>query len=259
VIPISALVVAFMLLHSVSKCKKCLNMLICLVDFFGKFSYFLEYFLFSEIQNYLGYLKIFSKVLNMFFRSLDATSCLGSFLDFFEPSRYFRTLKRFQLFSGINFNFKNGIITKNKISSHPSNIYIYGWNPLVEPFPNLETISPDSIHNSRNCSPKFRVVPTLATTPTSNYFQYVHCRQNLRVLLSSSHRELRPGAFDLSIQPMVRCQSTFFFSAPTRSSPVSPPSIVAHEVLCFFDSRSCSNLPSPPSSPPTSAPYHTRF
>jgi hypothetical protein len=134
-----------MLLHSVSKCKKCLNMLICLVDFFGKFSYFLEYFLFSEIQNYLGYLKIFSKVLNMFFRSLDATSCLGSFLDFFEPSRYFRTLKRFQLFSGINFNFKNGIITKNKISSHPSNIYIYIW---------LEPPS-RALSKSRNHFPRF--------------------------------------------------------------------------------------------------------
>jgi hypothetical protein len=43
----------------------------------------------------------------------------------------------------------------------------------------------------------------------------------------------------------------FFFLAPARSSsPVSPPpSIVAHEVLHFFDSHSRSNLPSPLSSP----------
>jgi hypothetical protein len=29
-------------------------------------------------------------------------------------------------FSGINFNFKNGIITKNKIFLNPSNIYMAG-------------------------------------------------------------------------------------------------------------------------------------
>jgi hypothetical protein len=59
---------------------------------------------------------------------------------------------------------------KNKISSNPSNIYryIYGWNPLAEPFPNLEIVSRDSIHNSKNCSQKFGAVLTPATTLASN-------------------------------------------------------------------------------------------
>jgi hypothetical protein len=35
---------------------------------------------------------------------------------------------------------------------------------------------------------------------------------------SSSHRKIRPGAFDLLIRPLVRCQSTVFFWALLRSS-----------------------------------------
>jgi hypothetical protein len=81
-------------------------------------------------------------------------------------------------------------ITKNKISSNPSNIY--GWNTLVEPFPKFENPSPVEIRNSRNYSPKFMTVPT----PARNYFRSVLRWWNARVPLRSSRRELRPGAFD---------------------------------------------------------------
>jgi hypothetical protein len=72
--------------------------------------------------------------------------------------------------------------------------YIYSWNPLVEPFSNIKTVSADSIHNSFpniktisaysiynswNCSPKFEAVPT----PTINYFRSVRRWRNPRVPL----------------------------------------------------------------------------
>jgi hypothetical protein len=53
---------------------------------------------------------------------------------------FFRTLKTISSFFRNYFNFKTRFITKNNISSNPSNIY--GWNPLVETFPNLKTVSP---------------------------------------------------------------------------------------------------------------------
>jgi hypothetical protein len=84
---------------------------------------------------------------------------------------------------------------------------IDGWNPLVEPFPNLKTVSPDSIHNSRNCSPKFGTVSTTATTPTSNYFESVQRWRNPRVPLCSSCLDLRPSAFHSSIRPSIHRQS----------------------------------------------------
>jgi hypothetical protein len=44
-----------------------------------------------------------------------------------EPSRYFSDIKNdFSLFLKMNFNVKNRIIMKNKISSNPSNIYMAG-------------------------------------------------------------------------------------------------------------------------------------
>jgi hypothetical protein len=87
---------------------------------------------------------------------------------------------------------------KNKISLNPSNIYIYMAGTLSpSPFQISKPFHPDSIHNSRNYSPKFRVVPT----PASNYFQSVHRWQNSRVPLCSSHREVRPSVFDSSIRP----------------------------------------------------------
>jgi hypothetical protein len=98
-------------------------------------------------------------------------------------------------FSWNYFTFKNWFIMKNKISSNRSNIYIYGWNPLTESFPNLEIVSSYSTHNSRNCSPKFGTVLTVATTPSSNDFQYVRCWRNPRIQLRSSRRGLHLSAF----------------------------------------------------------------
>jgi hypothetical protein len=106
------------------------------------------------------------------------------------------------------------IITKNKISSNPSNIY--GWSTLVEPFSKFETPPSDSIQNSWNCSPKFGTVPTPVINPTSNYFRSVRRRWNPRVPLRLSHRELRAGTFYLSIRPTVHLQSTNLCSAPAR-------------------------------------------
>jgi hypothetical protein len=91
-------------------------------------------------------------------------------------------------------------------------IYIYSWNPLTEPFPNLETVSPVSIHNSRNWSPSFGAVPT----PSSNYFQSVRRWWNPRLPLCLSRRDLRPSAFNSSIRHPVRRQSTNFSPAPAR-------------------------------------------
>jgi hypothetical protein len=129
---------------------------ICLVEVARKFSYFLKYF--SIFQNsksiYLRYLKTFSKVINMFFEFIGCQIMSRNFLEFFEPLRYFSDNENdFSLFWKWFFNFKNRIITKNKRSSNPSNIY--GWNPLIEPFPKFETPPSDSIWNSRNRLPKF--------------------------------------------------------------------------------------------------------
>jgi hypothetical protein len=107
-------------------------------------------------------------------------------------------------------------------------------NPLVESFPNPETVSPILIHNSWNCSSKFGAVPTLATTPASNYFQSVHCWKNPRVPLHSSRWELCLGAFYSSIQPSICCQSTIFFSAPVNSVFSSePPPLLSKFFLHF--------------------------
>jgi hypothetical protein len=50
-------------------------------------------------------------------------------------------------------------------------------------------------------------VPTPTITPASNYFRSVRRRQNPRVPLCSSCRELRPSAFDSSIRPTFCPQS----------------------------------------------------
>jgi hypothetical protein len=75
-------------------------MSICLIEVAHKFSYFLNIFYFSNSKSiYLRYIKIFSKVLNMFLSSLGAKSCLKIFLELFEPSRYFSDIKNdFSLF-----------------------------------------------------------------------------------------------------------------------------------------------------------------
>jgi nitroreductase len=59
-------------------------------------------------------------------------------------------------------------------------------------------------------------VPTPATTPASNYSQFVHRLWNPRVPLRSSCRGLHRSAFGLSIgSPNLR-QSMDFSSAPAR-------------------------------------------
>jgi hypothetical protein len=152
---------------------------------------------------------------------LNAKSCLESFLQFLEPSRYFSDIKNdFSLFLKIIFNFKNRISTKNKIFSNPSNIY--GWNPLIDPFPKFKTTPSDSIRNFRNRLPKFEGGSNSTTTPASIYFRSVCLPRNSRVSLHLSRRELRLGAFDLSIRPTVHPQSTILCSTPAgSSSPVS--------------------------------------
>ena len=165
----------------------------------------------------------------MFLSSLGAKSCLGSFLEFLEPSGYFSNIKNDLSLFWNYFNFKNGFITKNKISSNPSNIY--GWNTIAESFPNLETVSQDWIHNSRNSSPKFRAVPTSTTTPASNYVQFVRRWWNPRVLLLLSHWELRPDAFDSSIH--LQFAINRWFSSQLRRTPSSPISYL-HCSSCFF-------------------------
>jgi hypothetical protein len=77
-------------------------------------------------------------------------------------------------------------------------------------------ISPNSIPSSRNCSPKFRAVPTPVTTPTSNYSQSIHRLWNLRVPLHSSRWGLRRGASGSSIGPPNLHQSKDFPSALVR-------------------------------------------
>jgi hypothetical protein len=95
-------------------------------------------------------------------------------------------------------------------------IYIYVSFLLAEPVPEHETISLDSIPSSRNCSPKFGVVQTPATTSTSNYFQSVHCLRNPRVPLRSSCRGLCRIVSGSSIGPPNLRQSTILSSALTR-------------------------------------------
>jgi hypothetical protein len=117
-------------------------MSICLVQVSRKFSFFFR----DSKYIYLRYLKTFSKILNMFFEFIGCQIMSMNFPKFLEPSRYFLDIKNdFNLFLKMIFNFKNRIITKNKISSNPSNIYLHGWNPLVEPFPKFETTSSDLI------------------------------------------------------------------------------------------------------------------
>jgi hypothetical protein len=76
-------------------------MSICLVEVSRKFSYFSGNF--SSFQNsksmYLRSLKHFKKFLICFLSSVGAKSCLGIFLEFLEPSRYFSVIKNdFSLF-----------------------------------------------------------------------------------------------------------------------------------------------------------------
>jgi hypothetical protein len=127
---------------------------------------------------------------------------------------------------------------------------------------------PNPIPSSRYCSPKFRAVPTPATTPASNYSQSVHRLPNPRVPLRSSRRGLRRSAFGSSIgSPNLR-QSTDFLSAPARVFfPGEKPPLLHLGFLRFFvfpsvQSISHSSLtfpgggaPLPPFSLPGGAPF----
>jgi hypothetical protein len=93
-----------------------------------------------------------------------------------------------------------------KFSSRSIPNYIYGRLLLAELVPNHETVSPNSIPSSRNCSPKFGSVPT----PASNYSQSVHHLRNPRVPLRSSRRGLHLGASGSSIGPLNHHQLTDF-------------------------------------------------
>jgi hypothetical protein len=80
--PTCALVVAFMQLHGVSKCKKYLKHVNISYEAFGKFSYFLEYFsIFRKPKSiYLRYLKMFLETLIMFFELI---RCQNTYKIFF--------------------------------------------------------------------------------------------------------------------------------------------------------------------------------
>jgi hypothetical protein len=79
-----------------------------------------------------------------------------------------------------------------------------------KPCPHIQSETPEIDRRSSE------FVPTLATTPTSNYFRSVRRRRNLRVPLHSSRRELCPGGFDSSIRPTVHPQSMVLCLAPKR-------------------------------------------
>jgi hypothetical protein len=66
-------------------------MSIYLIEAFGKFSYFAEYFsVFRKPKSiYLRYLKIFLETLNMFFESIRCQNISRIFLDIFEASTIF--------------------------------------------------------------------------------------------------------------------------------------------------------------------------
>jgi hypothetical protein len=103
-------------------------------------------------------LKTFSKVVNTVFEFIGCQILSRNFLDFLEPSEYFSDIKNdFSLFSEIIFNFKIGIITKNKISS---NRRICIWiessrravSKFQNPFPGLDPNLPKLLTEGRDGS-----------------------------------------------------------------------------------------------------------
>jgi hypothetical protein len=79
----------------------------------------------------------------MLFSSLGAKSCLGIFLEFSNIKN------DFNLFMELFLILKMGQLRKIKYLQTLA-INIYGWNPLVESFPNFETVSPVYILHSWN-------------------------------------------------------------------------------------------------------------
>jgi hypothetical protein len=155
-------------------------------------------------------------------------------------------------------NFINGKI-RIFISSEPQ-LYIHVRLLLVEPVPKHETVSPNSIHSSRKCSPKFGAVPTPATTPTSNYSQSVHRLQNPRVALRSSRRGLCLDMSCSSIRPPNLRQSTISSSAPAKLYfPVRNLHCCTYGFFVSPFSRRCKASLSLPSLPPAAAPLRAPF
>jgi hypothetical protein len=89
--PRDALVGAFMLLHSVSKCKRCLKHINIPCKSLRYFFYiFRIFFYFSETKIYLfEALKMFLESLNMFLSSLGAKKFLGIFKNFWKHLQFF--------------------------------------------------------------------------------------------------------------------------------------------------------------------------
>jgi hypothetical protein len=90
--PKSVVVVAFMPLHNVSKCDKCLKHdNISSRNFMVNFHIFLNIFLFPQIKksNYLRYLNFFPKVLNMFFEFIGCQVVSRNFPRMFETFEIF--------------------------------------------------------------------------------------------------------------------------------------------------------------------------
>jgi hypothetical protein len=114
---------------------------------------------------------------------------------------------------------------------------------------------PNPIPSSRYCSPKFRAVPTPATTPASNYSQSVHRLPNPRVPLRSSRRGFHRSAFGSSIgSPNLR-QSTDFASAPARVFfPGEKPPLLHLGFLRFFVFPSVQSLSHSPLTFPAATP-----
>jgi hypothetical protein len=139
---------------------------------------------------------------NMFFESIGCQNMSRNFSRIYGAFEIFWILKRFQTFLKMNFNFKNMIITKNKRTSNPSNIYMVGILSS-SPFQNLKPHPRIRSETSEIARRSSEVVPTPATTLASNYFQFVHCRRYPRVPLGSPRQGLRPGAFDSSTRLTV--------------------------------------------------------
>jgi hypothetical protein len=115
---------------------------------------------------------------------------------------------------------------------------------ISKPFPLIRS-------QFRNSSPKFRTIPTPATTLTSNCFQSVRRWRNPRVPLRPSRRWLRLDAFDSLIGPPVHRQSTVFFLNPANFFPFGKLSPLPFMTVLRFSPFS---QPNPSSLSPLSLP-----
>jgi hypothetical protein len=199
------------------------------------------FFYFPRTKIYLfEVLKIIFKSTKYVFRVHWVPNHAYDFSLIFSLWDFFRGLNTISSFSGIILILKFDWIRKIKyLQTLAIYIYIYMLEPSHRVLSKFQNRFLDSIHNSRNCLPKFRAVPTSA----SNCFHSMRRWRNLRVPLRSSHRGIRPGAFDSSIGPPIRCKSTDFATAPASvffSDEQTP--LFLHPVFRFFSPWN----PSPP-------------